>query len=113
MSKRFTYRPDGPFGPDVIDHKTGRWMSIDLARDFAAVVNDAVSPEGWVMVPKDPATPLPDYDECARQATEATGLPSQHPSPWLSIFIREISRWCEQRAFQAEMSARSRKGRAA
>jgi hypothetical protein len=36
---RFRYRPDGPFGPDVIDSHTGKWMSIDLAREYAAVVN--------------------------------------------------------------------------
>jgi hypothetical protein len=38
---RFRYRPDGPFGPDVIDSHTGKWMSIDLAREYAGVVNVA------------------------------------------------------------------------
>jgi hypothetical protein len=38
---RFRYRHDGPFGPDVIDSHTGKWMSIDLAREYAGVVNAA------------------------------------------------------------------------
>lgn len=49
MSARFVYRPDGPFGPDVIDRKTGRFMLLDLAREYAAVVNSACRPrEGKV-----------------------------------------------------------------
>lgn len=44
MTDRFVYRPDGPFGPDVIDRNTGRWMSLDLAREYAAVVNAALDP---------------------------------------------------------------------
>lgn len=44
MSTRFAYRPNGPFGPDVIDRKTGRFMSMDLAREYAAVVNAAGRP---------------------------------------------------------------------
>lgn len=63
----------------------------------AALGSELVAPHGWVLVPNDPSTPTPDYEECARQATEATGLPSQYPSAWLSIFIREINRWCQQR----------------
>lgn len=36
---RFAYRPNGPFGRDVIDRKTGHWLGLDLAREFAALVN--------------------------------------------------------------------------
>ena len=60
----------------------------------AAPVAQADLPNGWVLIPDEPATPTPDYAECARQATMATGLPSQYPGSWLSIFIREINRWC-------------------
>jgi len=55
-------------------------------------------PHGWVLVPNEPATPTPDYEECARQADVATGLPSLYRNPWLNIFIREINRWCQHRA---------------
>jgi hypothetical protein len=57
----------------------------------------AEPPHGWVLVPNEPATPRPDYDECARQADVATGLPSLYRNPWLNIFIREINRWCQHR----------------
>ena len=45
---RFVYRADHPHGPNVIDRSTGKWMGIDLARQYAAVVNavDAPPPEG-------------------------------------------------------------------
>ncbi|ABO60371.1 hypothetical protein LA345_36470 (plasmid) [Burkholderia vietnamiensis] len=55
------------------------------------------APDGWVLVPKDRAAPTPDYDECARQATLASGLPSLRHAPWMSTFIREINRWCQHR----------------
>lgn len=45
MSERFVYRPDHPMGPNVIDCRTGRWMSLDLAKEYAAVVNAAVKKE--------------------------------------------------------------------
>lgn len=56
------------------------------------------APTGYVVVPMGESTPRPDYDECARQATVATGMPSLRGNPWLNIFIREINRWCEHRA---------------
>ena len=62
-------------------------------------------PHGWVLVPNEPATPTPDYKECARQATVATGLQTQYPSAWLSIFIREINRWCQHAAQPVQPAA--------
>ncbi|WP_198368416.1 hypothetical protein [Burkholderia ubonensis] len=55
------------------------------------------APDGWVLIPMDRAAPTPDYDECARQATLASGLPSLRHAPWMSTFIREINRWCQHR----------------
>lgn len=36
---RFAYRPNGPFGRDVIDRKTGHFMGLPLAREYAALIN--------------------------------------------------------------------------
>lgn len=63
--------------------------------EIEAMQQDGVPPDGGVLVPYDPSTPTPDYAECARQATLATGLPSQYPGSWLCAFIREINRWCQ------------------
>lgn len=72
---------------------------------FQRLLDQPVQPaiaHGWVLVPNEPATPTPDYKECARQATVATGLQTQYPSAWLSIFIREINRWCQHAAQPAQ-----------
>ncbi|CAJ6623501.1 Uncharacterised protein [Burkholderia pseudomallei] len=75
--------------------------------DGAAGTQPAVAPapDGWVLVPKDRAAPTPDYDECARQATLASGLPSLRYAPWMSTFIREINRWCQHRYSDVIMDA--------
>ncbi|HEP6431534.1 TPA: hypothetical protein VDB83_005866 [Burkholderia cenocepacia] len=75
--------------------------------DGAAGTRTAVdpAPDGWVLVPNDRAAPTPDYDECARQATLASGLPSLRHAPWMSTFIREINRWCQHRYSDVIMDA--------
>lgn len=53
-------------------------------------------PAGYkvVLVPDTSPEIAPDYAECARQATATTGMQNIYGSPWLSIFCREINRWC-------------------
>lgn len=81
----------------------------ELGYDPVAVLNAALSPstaqagaieipEGYkaVLVRNEFAPPTPDYDECKRQAEVVTGMPCPNAG-WLSIFIREINRWCFQR----------------
>ncbi|WP_241025649.1 hypothetical protein [Burkholderia sp. Tr-20390] len=74
-----------------------RASSPNGARAEAAAELPEPTAVGWVMVPMDRAAPVPDYDECARQATLASGLPSLRNAPWMSTFIREINRWCQHR----------------
>ena len=82
-----------------IVHKDGNifFTNQDMLDAYVeTTVRPTKPPHGWVLIPNEPATPTPDYAECARQATLATGSPSQYPSGWLNIFIREINRWCQQ-----------------
>ena len=100
---------------DIEKDKDGKWSAFfrDSATEREAFADQAESvqpqagpvaapgyvifpeaPDGYVIVPNDRAAPTPDYAECARQADVATGLPTQYPGAWLSIFIREINRWC-------------------
>ena len=37
-SKRFVFRAEHPFGPNVLDRQTGRWMSPDLVREMAGTL---------------------------------------------------------------------------
>lgn len=42
---RFVYKNDNDFGPRILDRKTGRWMGLDLAKEYAEVVAGAVRAE--------------------------------------------------------------------
>ena len=55
-------------------------------------------PEGYkvILVLNEYAPPTPDYNECYRNADLATGVTHRCKS-WVSVFIREINRWCYQR----------------
>lgn len=43
---RFVYRPDHPFGPNIIDRQTGKWMGMELVREYVAVAQAALSATG-------------------------------------------------------------------
>lgn len=68
-------------------------------KSVSGEIPSASVPDGYCLVPLDPAAPSPDYAECSRQASVATGLPTLYGNPWLNIFIREINRWCQRRNF--------------
>lgn len=73
------------------------------AEPSAAVRAEAPEGYAYVLVPRSPPTDEPDWNECVRQAEEATGLKVERNT--LSIVISEVRRWLIARSFAAAPAA--------
>jgi hypothetical protein len=87
-----------------------KWLA-GAVHDAAVVpqvdVSQIALPDGYAAVLiADPARPTPDYDECARQADLATDVRGPDQG-WLSVFVREINRWCTHRQAETNEALRA------